>query len=67
MNRFEIEMKVNDIVDEIADEYEVDKNFYGDCYPDEVMKLENRIEREKDNDERNRMFDEIREIFKEYI
>lgn len=62
LTRYEVEMEVRDIVNDIAEENEVEKDFYGDCYPDEVMKLENMIEFEKDEDERNAMFDEIREI-----
>lgn len=62
LTRYEVEMKVRDIVDEIAEEIEVEKDFYGDCYPDEVMKLENMIELESNEEERNAMFDEIREI-----
>lgn len=64
LTRYEVEMKVRDIVDEIAEENEVEKDFYGDCYPDEVMKLENMIELESNEEERNAMFDEIREILK---
>ena len=59
LTRYEVEMKVRDIVDEIAEENEVEKDFYGDCYPDEVMKLENRITLESNEEERNAMFDEI--------
>lgn len=62
LTRYEVEMKVRDIVDEIAEENEVEKDFCGDCYPDEVMKLENMIELESNEEERNAMFDEIREI-----
>lgn len=62
LTRYEVEMKVRYIVDEIAEENEVEKDFYGDCYPDEVMKLENMIELESNEEERNAMFDEIREI-----
>ena len=62
LTRYEVETKVRDIVDEIAEENEVEKDFYGDCYPDEVMKLENMIELESNEEERNAMFDEIREI-----
>lgn len=62
LTRYEVEMKVRDIVDEIAEENEVEKDFYGDCYPDEVMKLENMIELESNEEERNAMFDEIREV-----
>lgn len=62
LTRYEVEMKVRDIVDEIAEENEVEKDFYGDCYPDEVMKLENMIELESNEEERNAMFDEIRAL-----
>lgn len=67
LTRYEVEMKVRDIVDEIAEENEVEKDFYGDCYPDEVMKLENMIELESNEEERNAMFDEIREILERCI
>ncbi len=67
LTRYEVEMKVRDIVDEIAEENEVEKDFYGDCYPDEVMKLENRITLESNEEERNAMFDEIKEILVGYI
>lgn len=66
LTRYEVEMKVRDIVDEIAEENEVEKDFYGDCYPDEVMKLENQIELEIDQNEREIMFNEIREILEGY-
>lgn len=66
ITRYEVEARVHDIVDEIADEYDVEKDFYGDCYPDEVMKLENQIELEIDQSEREVMFNEIREILEGY-
>ena len=43
LSRYEVESKVNQIVESIAEENEVEKNFYGDCHPLEVMKLENKI------------------------
>lgn len=67
LTRYEVEARVHDIVDEIADEYDVEKDFYGDCYPDEVMQLENRITLESNEEERNAMFDEIKEILVGYI
>ena len=63
LTRYEVEMKVRDIVDEIAEEkWSWKRTSMGDCYPDEVMKLENMIELESNEEERNAMFDEIREI-----
>lgn len=63
LTRYEVESKVN----EIAEENDVEKDFYGDCYPDEVMQLENRITLESNEEERNAMFDEIKEILVGYI
>nr|DAP09471.1 MAG TPA: hypothetical protein [Caudoviricetes sp.] len=67
LTRYEVESKVNEIVEEIAEENDVEKDFYGDCYPDEVMQLENRITLESNEEERNAMFDEIKEILVGYI
>lgn len=67
MTRYEVEAKVRDIVDEVADENDLEKDFFGDCYPDDVMHLENRIALERDSKERERMFKEIREIFMNYV
>ena len=61
MTRFEIEMAVNDLADQVAYDYDVPKNFYGDCYPDDVMRLENRMEMNKENIDE--YMNEVREIF----
>lgn len=64
MTRFEIEMAVNDLADQVAYDYDVPKNFYGDCYPDDVMRLENRMEMNKENIDE--YMNEVREIFESY-
>lgn len=41
MTRYEVEAKVRDIVDEVADENDLEKDFFGDCYPNAIVKKEN--------------------------
>lgn len=45
ITRFEIEMMVAKVIDDFAEENELESDFYGDCYPQEIMQLENRMER----------------------
>lgn len=67
LSRYEVESKVNQIVESIAEENEVEKNFYGDCHPLEVMKLENKITLLTDEVDREELFEEIRKVFESYI
>ena len=67
LSRYEVESKVNQIVESIAEENEVDKNFYGDCHPLEVMILENKITLLTDEVDREELFEEIRKVFESYI
>lgn len=48
MTRFEIEMKVAEVMCAFAAEHDLEMDFYGDCYPQEIMELENRMERMND-------------------
>ena len=63
MTRFEIEMKVADVFTTFADENNLDANFYGDCYPQDVMELENRMER-MNNEEVAAALEELQENLK---
>lgn len=40
---FTVEMLVSDIMNDFADEHELERDFYGDCYPTEIMELEVRM------------------------
>ena len=66
MTRYEIEQITNEIARSVADEYDLENDFYGDCFPDEVMSLENAIQRSHDEDEISQYIDEIKEIFIQY-
>ena len=50
MTRYEIEMMIADAFATFANEHELENDFYGDCYPQEVMHLENRMERMNDEE-----------------
>ena len=43
--RYIVESKVNELMNDFADEHELERNFYGDCYPDEVRDLLNLMEK----------------------
>ena len=59
--RYEIEMYVDQIAKDVASAYDIPDDFYGDCYPDDVMRLENRMEMNKENIDE--YMNEVREIF----
>lgn len=66
MTRYEIEKLTNEIARNVANEYDLENDFYGDCFPEEVMNLENAIQRSHDQDEISQYFDEIKEVFIQY-
>lgn len=66
-NRYDIEYDVNMIVENLTDEHDVENNFYGDCYPQEVLQLENKMEKCKNEEEYQELLNEVKEIFESYI
>ena len=65
--RFEVEMDVSNLVEKIACENNLENDFYGDSYPQEVMKIENKMERCTNEDDYEYYLDEVKEIFESYI
>lgn len=65
MKRYEVECTISRIADDVQEEYNLNNNFYGDCYPDEIMDLENKMELE-DKEELHKLIDEAIELFKSY-
>lgn len=63
MTRYEIEKLTNEIAHSVADDYNLENDFYGDCFPEEVMNLEDAIQRSRNEDEISQYFGEIEEIF----
>lgn len=49
-NRYEIEQAVAETISDFAYEYDLPQDFYGDCYPAEIMELENRMETMTDDE-----------------
>lgn len=65
-NRYDVEYDMNLLASEIASENDVEKDFYGDCYPIEIMDIENAMQ--KANDERYKeLLNEAKEIFESYL
>lgn len=63
--RIEIEHIVNGIESEIADDYGVDYEFYGECRPEEVEKLMTEAQFAMDHYVYDETIEEIRELYKE--
>ena len=42
--RYKIEQTIDQLVKTIADEHDAEYNFYGNCYPSEILVIENKLE-----------------------
>ena len=58
--RYEVEQTINQLMKDVADEHEADYDFFGDCYPAEILAIENEMEQTEDWKD---LLDEAREIF----
>lgn len=65
-NRYDVEYDVRLLAEEIASENDVDNDFYGDCYPSEIMEIENAMMRANDEEYEN-LLKEATEIFESFI
>ena len=61
--RYEIEQDVEWIAREIAEDNDLESDFYGDCYPDEIISLENRLEQAGSQEEYDSLLDQVKEEF----
>lgn len=61
--RYEVEQDVEWIAREIAEDNDLESNFYGDCYPDEILSLENRLEQAGSQEEYDSLLDQVKEEF----
>lgn len=59
--RYEIEQDVEWIAREIAEDNDLESDFYGDCYPDEFLHLENRMELAETQEEYDSLLDRVKE------
>ena len=65
-NRVNVEYDMRLLVEEIANDNDVEKDFYGDCYPIEIMEIENAMVRADDEEYQN-LLQEAKEIFESYL
>ena len=65
--RYEVECDVRDIAEEIAKENDLEKEFYGDCYPIEIMEIERDMSKCNDDLEYQELLHEAKEIFENCI
>ena len=66
-NRYDVEYDVNMIVEELINAYDLESDFYGECYPQEVFQLENKMERCNNEEDYQELLNEVKEIFESYI
>ena len=64
--RYQIEQLIDELVTDIANEQDVECDFYGDCYPVEIFRIENKMELSVDNEDWGELLEEAREIFEGY-
>ena len=65
-NRYDVEYDMRLLVEGIANDNDVEKDFYGDCYPLEIMDIETEMTY-ADDERYNDLLAEAREIFESYI
>ena len=66
-NRYDVEYDVNMVVEDLREEYDLENDFYGDCYPQEVFQLENKMEKCTNIEDYQELLNEVKEIFESYI
>lgn len=65
--RYEVECDIRDIVEEIAKENDLEKEFYGDCYSLEIMEIERDMSKCNDDLEYQELINQAKEILESYI
>lgn len=65
-NRVNVEYDMRLLVEEIANDNDIETGFYGDCYPIEIMEIEDAMVH-ADDERYNELFGESREIFESYL
>lgn len=66
MTRYTIEYLIDETLKSFANENGLEQNFYGDCHPDSIMELKNRMEKMGDKEIENAI-DELRDHLKEWF
>ena len=60
--RYKIESLISQLASQVAFDNDVEDDFYGDCYPDEIMDLENHMEHVEESEWEDLLMD-AKEIF----
>ena len=61
--RHNVECDVEWIAREVAEDNDLESNFYGDCYPDAVLSLDNRLEQAETQEEYDSLLGQVKEEF----
>lgn len=71
LNSYEVSRLIDEIEEDIRYKYDLDSNWYGDCFPVEILDLETKISVCKDEEEFEYLKTEIRGLFelwaKDYV
>lgn len=59
---YEIEYDINQIFDKIRREYDIENDYYGDCYPDEIHAIQIKAQMNISEDDYNDLMEEAEEI-----
>jgi hypothetical protein len=66
LTRDDVESRIDEIAHDIAEEYDLPVDYYGDCYCDEIFQIEDRLESEKSPYERSQLMKKAESIFRSY-
>jgi hypothetical protein len=66
LTRYDVESRIDEIAHDIAEEYDLPVDYYGDCYCDEIFQIEDSLESEENPYERSKLMKEAEDIFRSY-
>ena len=66
ITRYDVESRISEIAHDIAEEYDIPADYYGDCYCNEIFQIEDHLESEESPYERSKLMKKAEDIFRSY-
>lgn len=66
LNSYEVSSLIDEIEEDVRCKYDLDCNWYGDCYSDEILNLQTKISVCKDEEELDYLKDEVKSLFESW-
>lgn len=66
LNSYEVSSLIDEIEQDVRYKYDLDNDWYGDCFPDEILGLQTKISVCKDEEEFEYLKNEIRGLFESW-